>query len=540
MPQKLTQGLMMDDFPLALTTVVERAEKLTPDRKVVSRRPDGSIHRTTIGDCAGRARRLAGGLRSLGIGEGDRVATLLWNQAEHLELYFAIPLMGAVLHTLNPRLSQDELTFIVADAEDRAIVVDESLLDVFETFRSAQDFEHVIVVSRSGSVPEGTADYESLVEASEPIEWPTLDERSAAAMCYTSGTTGRPKGVVYSHRALVLHSLTAALPDAHAISGRDTILPVVPMFHANAWGLPYIAAFAGTGMVLPGPRLDAESVLELLADEEVTITAGVPTVWMAILQALGAEPDRWNLDKLRLMIVGGSAVPRSMIEGFDDHGLTIIQAWGMTETSPMGTICRLPGDLEQASDDEKYEFRARQGIPSPFVEIRGRGDDGELIPWDDEAMGELEIRGPWVAAAYHRGRGADKFTDDGWFQTGDVVRIDSRGCIKICDRSKDLVKSGGEWISSVDLENNLMAHPAVAEAAVIARPDEKWGERPLAVCVLREGSEATPDALREHLSQHFAKWQLPDRFEFVEAIPRTATGKFKKTELREQFVETPA
>jgi fatty-acyl-CoA synthase len=261
---------------------------------------------------------------------------------------------------------------------------------------------------------------------------------------------------------------------------------------------------------------------------------------MAILQALDAEPDRWQLDKLRLMIVGGSAVPLSMLEGFDRHGLAIIQAWGMTETSPMGTICRLPGELDDAPDDEKYEFRARQGIPSPFVEIRARGDDGELIPWDDEAMGELEVRGPWVAAAYHRGRGADRFTEDGWFQTGDVVRIDSHGCIKIADRSKDLVKSGGEWISSVDLENNLMAHPAIAEAAVIAMPDEKWGERPLAVCVLREGSEASPDELRDHLSKQFAKWQLPDRFEFVESIPRTATGKFKKTELREQFVKAPA
>ena len=540
MSEKMAFGLMMDDYPLTLTSLVERAEQLTPGRKVVSRRPDGSIHRTTLGETAERARRLATALTALGIGDGDPVATLLWNQPEHLELYFALPLMGAVLHTLNPRLSVDELTFIVSDAEDRAIIVDESLLDVFETFRSAQDFEHVIVVSRSGSVPDGTIDYESLIAASEPAGWPQLDERRAAAMCYTSGTTGRPKGVIYSHRALVLHSLMAALPDAHSISGHDTILPVVPMFHANAWGLPYIAAFAGTGLVLPGPRLDAESVLELLADERVTITAGVPTVWMAILQALDAEPDRWDLSALRHLIVGGSAVPRSMFEGFDRHGLTIIQAWGMTETSPMGTICRVPVELDGASDDEQYEFRVRQGIPSPFVEIRARGEDGELIPWDDEAMGELEVRGPWVAAAYHGGRGAEKFTDDGWFQTGDVVRINPRGCIRIADRSKDLVKSGGEWISSVDLENNLMAHPAVAEAAVIAMPDERWGERPLAVCALRDGSEVSPDELRDHLSQHFAKWQLPDRFEFVEAIPRTATGKFKKTELREKFLKTPA
>jgi fatty-acyl-CoA synthase len=536
----MLNGLMMDDYPLTLTAVVERAEQLSPGRKVVSRRPDGQIHRTTVGECALRARKLASALAKLGVSDGDPVATLLWNQPEHLELYFALPLMGAVLHTLNPRLHHEELGFIVSDAEDRAIVVDESLLDVFESFRGARQFDHVIVVSHSGSSPEGTVGYESLIAGSEPAEWPRLDERRACAMCYTSGTTGRPKGVVYSHRAIVLHSLMAALPDAHAISSRDTILPVVPMFHANAWGLPYIAAFAGTALVLPGPRLDAESVLDLLADERVTITAGVPTVWMAVLQALEKEPERWDLSALRLMIVSGSAVPKSMIEGFDRHGLTIIQAWGMTETSPMGTICRLPMELEDAPADERYEYQVRQGVPSPYVEIRARGEDGELIPWDDQAMGELEVRGPWVAAAYHRGQGSDKFTDDGWFQTGDVVRIDSRGCIRICDRSKDLVKSGGEWISSVDLENHLMAHAGVAEAAVIAIPDERWGERPLAVIVLREGSEATPEELREHLAQHFAKWQLPERFEFVDAIPRTATGKFKKTDLREQFIGVTA
>jgi fatty-acyl-CoA synthase len=274
-----------------------------------------------------------------------------------------------------------------------------------------------------------------------------------------------------------------------------------------------------------------------MAEERVTMSAGVPTVWMAVLQALDAEPERWELGALQRLVVGGSAVPRSMLEGFDRHGLTIIQAWGMTETSPLGSVCRLPIDLDEAPAEDQYDYRARQGIPAPFVDIRARGDDGELIPWDDEAMGELEVRGPWVARAYHRGQGAEKFTEDGWFQTGDVVKIDARGCIRICDRSKDLVKSGGEWISSVDLENLLMAHPAIAEAAVIAAPDERWGERPLAVCVCREGADATPDELREHLARDFAKWQLPERFEFIEALPRTATGKFKKTELRERFVK---
>ena len=540
MSEVMVTGLMMDDYQLSLTPLIERAERFSARRGVVSRRPDGSIHRTTIGECAGRARRLGAALAGLGVRRGDRVATLLWNQPEHLELYFAVPLMGAVIHTLNPRLHPDELSFIAADAEDRLIVIDESLVSAFEAFRSAQAWEHVIVVSHSGDVPDGMLDYESLIADAEPMSWPEPDERSAAAMCYTSGTTGRPKGVVYSHRALVLHSLSAALPDSMSVSARDTVLPVVPMFHANAWGIPYTAAFAGASLVLPGPRLDPVSVLDLLADERVTMTAGVPTVWMAMLQALNAEPDRWDLSALERLIVGGSAVPRSMLEGYDEHRLTIIQAWGMTETSPLGSVCRLTYDLTDAGTEEQYEYRSRQGIPAAFVELRARGDDGELIPWDDATMGELEVRGPWVAAAYHRGQGAEKFTDDGWFQTGDIVKIDARGCIRICDRSKDLVKSGGEWISSVDLENLLMAHPAVAEAAVIAVPDERWGERPLAAVVLREGKEATADELREHLGQQYAKWQLPERFEFIEEIPRTATGKFKKTELRAQFVEAPA
>ncbi|MFZ0380657.1 MAG: long-chain fatty acid--CoA ligase [Solirubrobacteraceae bacterium] len=531
-------GLMMDDYPLSLTALVERAEQLTPSRKVVSRRPDGTLHRSTMGDCARRARRLAAALSQLGIEEGDRVGTLMWNQAEHLEAYYALPAMGAVVHTLNPRLHPDELSFIAADAEDRAIIVDETLLNVLASFRDAHDFEQVIVVSHSGENPEGTIEYEQLLEsASAPADWMEPHERRAAAICYTSGTTGKPKGVLYSHRALVLHSMAAALPGAMNVSARDVMLPVVPMFHANAWGIPYTATLIGASLVLPGPQLDAESVLDLLADEHVTLTAGVPTVWMAMLKAIEEEPERWDLSRVHRLLVGGSAVPKSMIEGYARHGLEILQGWGMTETSPLASSAILPADLDDVPDDEQFDYRARQGFPQPFVDIRARGDDGELIPWNDEAMGELEVRGPYVAAAYFQGSGAEKFTDDGWFQTGDVVKIDQRGCIRITDRSKDLVKSGGEWISSVDMENLLMAHPAVAEAAVIAVPDEKWDERPMAVVVLKGGKEATPDELRQHLSGHFAKWQLPERVEYMDEIPRTATGKFKKTALREQFVK---
>jgi fatty-acyl-CoA synthase len=532
-------GLMMDDYPLSLTAIVERAELLSPGRKVVSRRPAGNVHRTTVGECAHRARRLAAALAKLGIQSGDRVATLMWNQPEHIEAYYAVPLMGAVIHTLNPRLHPDELGFIAGDAEDRAVIVDETLLGVLDSFRAVHEFEHVIVVSHSGQTPDDTIDYESLIDNHDPMSWPAADERRACAICYTSGTTGRPKGVLYSHRALALHSLMAALPDQMNISMRDTVLPVVPMFHANAWGIPYTATMVGASLVLPGPKLDAESVLDLLADETVTLTAGVPTVWMAMLHAIDAEPDRWDLSSLKRLLVGGSAVPKSMIEGYQKHGLTIVQGWGMTETSPLASTSVLPPELDDATPDERFEYRARQGMPAPFVDIRARGDDGEEIPWDDQTMGELEVRGPWVAASYFRGTGAEKFTDDGWFQTGDVVRIDHRGSVRITDRAKDLVKSGGEWISSVDMENLLMGHPAVAEAAVIAVPDEKWDERPMAVVVLKDGADASPDDLRHHLSSQFAKWQLPERVEFIDGIPRTATGKFKKTALREQFVKTP-
>ena len=535
-------SLMMDHFPLTLTTVAERAERLHGAREIVTRRPDRQVERSTYRTVLGRSRCLAAGLRDLGIAPADRVATLLWNQSEHLELYFAVPGIGAVIHTLNPRLHPHELAYIVRHAEDRAIVVDETLLPVLDSFRADSSIEHVIVVSHADPAPAGMLEYEGLLDGRPPIEWPVLDERSAAAMCYTSGTTGQPKGVVYSHRSALLHALGACLPDALGVCSADTILPVVPMFHANAWGLPYAAALCGSKLVLPGPRLDAESVLELLAEEHVTMTAGVPTVWMAMLTALDAEPRRWDLGSLRALIVGGAAVPESMLRGFDAHGLRVVQAWGMTETSPLGTVCHPLGGRTPsgaAGADDGYAYRARQGIPVPLVEVRARDDAGQEVAWDDEALGELEVRGPWIAAGYHGGDGTQNFTADGWFQTGDIVTIDSRGCIRIRDRAKDLVKSGGEWISSVEMENLLMAHPTIAEAAVIAVPDERWGERPLAAVVFGSGHRPTDAELREHLAAHFAKWQLPERFEVLDELPRTATGKWKKTELRERLADPP-
>jgi fatty-acyl-CoA synthase len=401
---------------------------------------------------------------------------------------------------------------------------------------------HVVVVRDGGGapngLPDGALDYEALLDAEDPgaFEPPAIDERDAAALCYTSGTTGRPKGVLYSHRSLVLHSMAGAMADGFACRESDVVLPVVPMFHANAWGLPYTAALVGASLVLPGPHLDAASLLELFERERVTWSAGVPTVWLGLLQALDASPGRWDLSSLRGLGVGGAAPPPSMIRGFQErHGIPVCHGWGMTEMSPVGSIAALPAALADASAEERLAYVARQGRPVPFVEIRARGDDG-LVPWDGETLGELEVRGPWVAASYlDCPEGASRFTDDGWFRTGDVVTIDRDGTITVADRSKDLIKSGGEWISSVALENALMGHPAVAEAAVIAVPDARWQERPLAAVVLRAGMTATPDELRAFLAPQFPAWWLPDRYEPVDAIPRTSVGKFLKSALRERF-----
>ncbi|MBI4206184.1 MAG: long-chain fatty acid--CoA ligase [Betaproteobacteria bacterium] len=542
------QSTMMR-FPLTLDHILERAGKLFGKSEIVSRLPDRTLHRYAYNDFHRRARALAGALQRLGLKRGDRVATLMWNHYAHLEAYFAVPCAGGVLHTLNLRLHPDDIAYIANHAGDRFLIVDDILLPLYDKFRDRARFEQVIVVSlsrekvaeRAGSLPSsgtptaGRADYEALISDAAPFTPPALDENDAAGMCYTSGTTGKPKGVVYSHRSIVLHSLATATVDYMGVAHADAVCPVVPMFHVNAWGIPFTAVMMGSKLVFPGPHLDAESLLDLYQSEQVTLTAGVPTIWMSILQALEKAPARWRLAPGMRMVVGGAAASETMIRAFDKFGLRVTHGWGMTETSPVGTVNYLKRELGGRSAEEQYVTRAKQGMPLPFFEVRAMGGEAE-VPWDGMTMGELQVRGPWVAAGYHDlDQEADKWTADGWFRTGDIVTIDAAGYVKITDRIKDLVKSGGEWISSIDLENALASHPRVAEAAVIAVPHPKWGERPLAVVVLKAGDAATEEELRDHLATKFAKFWLPDGIVFVNEIPRTSTGKMMKAVLRERY-----
>jgi fatty-acyl-CoA synthase len=527
-------GLMMD-FPLTVPAILRRAETISGAREIVTCTADKSIHRYRYAEFTDRARRLANALEGLGLRAGDRIATLGWNHSQHLEAYFAVPLMHAVLHTLNLRLHPEELAYIVNHAGDRAILVDECLLPLWDKVRPLVSVPIEIIVAATRPMEDGRLEYEALVNGADPVlQRADPDENTAAAMCYTTGTTGKPKGVLYSHRSVVLHTLGISLSACMGIREEDVVLPVVPMFHANAWGLPYAAVMLGAKLVMPGPYLDPPSLVELCERERVTVTAGVPTVWMGVLQLLEANPGKYDLSTIRAMYVGGSAVPQSVIERFEtQHGLKIVHAWGMTEMSPVGTVCHVPPHL--ADDDAHFRERARQGRPAPFVEIRARNENG-LVAWDGATMGELEVRGPWVASGYFgRDDCGDRFTDDGWFRTGDIVTIDGRAMITIQDRAKDLIKSGGEWISSVALECALMGHPAVAEAAVVPVTSMKWSERPLAAVVLKPGASATPDDLRAFLAPQFPKFWLPDAYVFIDAIPRTSAGKFLKSALRERF-----
>ncbi|MEA2340805.1 MAG: hypothetical protein QOG11_882 [Solirubrobacteraceae bacterium] len=513
-----TPGLMMDG-PLLVRGIAERAEQLFGPREIVSRTQDG-IERSSYAEVVGRARRLASSLQRLGIRPGDRVATFGWNSVRHLELYLAVPAMGAVLHTLNVRLFEEDLHYIVGHAEDRVVFVDASLASAMPRFEGV---EHEVLMPDGPGERDGALAYEDLVADGDPgFAFPEIDERQAAAMCYTSGTTGRPKGVVYSHRSTVLHALIANQADGIGLREIDSVMPVVPMFHANAWGMPYAAALAGSRQVLPGPRMTPRDLAALLVDERVTFSGAVPTIWQGVLQ-LDPPPDLSCLDRV---ICGGSAVPESLIRAFDERfGVPLIQAWGMTETSPMASISRLPVDGPEGEDD-RYRLRATQGRVVPLVDFR----------IDEESGGELQVRGPTVAAAYYDDEtGAEKFTEDGWLRTGDVAQVDDRGYIRLVDRTKDLVRSGGEWISSVELENAIMAHPDVLEAAVVAVPDERWSERPCACVVRRDDSDLDADGLRGFLADRVAKWWLPERVEFIDEVPKTSVGKFDKKVLRKRF-----
>lgn len=531
---------LMQDRPLALPHVFHRAEQLFGHKRLITAEASGE-RVTTVAEWAVRVRRLATVLDSLGLSADARVGTFCWNTDRHLELYLAAPCTGRVLHTLNIRLFPEQLVYIVNHAEDEVVFVDRSLLpqlwplvDKFETVR------HIVVID-DGAEHEIPADprvrdYEELLAAAEPFagRFVVEEENSAAAMCYTSGTTGNPKGVVYSHRSAVLHSLITLTSDAFALAERDVVLPIVPMFHANAWGIPYGALMAGAELVLPGPNMTPDAIVGQLERHKVTVTGGVPTIWMGVRPLL-ADHD---LSSLRMIICGGSAVPRSLSEAYREAiGIPMLHAWGMTETSPIASVSSRRSHQDGWSEDERADARARQGQPVPLVDLRiADPESGDELPWDDRATGELQAAGPWIAKEYYRGEGGGtQFTNDGWLRTGDVAAVDKWGFVRLVDRTKDLVKSGGEWISSVDLENEIMAHPAVAEAAVIAIPHEKWTERPLACVVVKPGESLTGEELIEFLTPRVAKWWLPDAVEFIDEVPKTSVGKFSKKTLRDKF-----
>ncbi len=530
------------DIPLTVTSIMRYGTTVFGDKEVVTCAGEAPPRRRTYAAVGERTARLANALRSIGVDADQRVGTFMWNNAEHVEAYLAIPSMGAVLHTLNIRLSADQVGYIATHAGDYAVIVDASLVPLFaKVLPYAETIKHVIVSGADGE-DEGVLgalagpghcvhSYEGLLAAaSASFDWPVLDERSAAAMCYTSGTTGLPKGVVYSHRSSYLHSMGACLGNAFAVSERDTILPVVPQFHANAWGLPYAALLSGAGLVMPDRFMVPAAIVKLIETEKVTIGAGVPTIWQGVLAHLRAVGG--DLSSLRTLVCGGSALPEAVMRAYsDEFGVVMTHAWGMTETSPLGSIAHEPAG---ATGEEAWHYRVSQGRLFCTIEGRLTGDDGQVLAPDGNAVGELEVRGPWVTGAYYLDSTPEKF-HDGWLRTGDVGTLDETGFIRLTDRAKDVIKSGGEWISSMELENLLMAHPCVAEAAVIGVPDEKWGERPLAAVVPVAETAVTLEELRAFLGERVPRWQLPERWCFIDEVPKTSVGKFKKTTLRDRY-----
>ncbi len=532
-------GLMMD-YPLTLDRIVERANRLFPHKRVRTRQLDGSLHDYTYADLYRRSRKLASALARLGIESGDRIGTFAWNHYQHLEMYFGIPGAGAVCHPLNVRLFPGQLAYIVNHAEDRLVFVDASVLPLYEKVaREAGGVEHHVLVNAPEDIQTDLPNvrhYEGLIdEGDEEFEWRCTDEAMAMGLCYTSGTTGDPKGALYSHRSMFLHTLGENQAMGLGLTETDIVLPVVPQFHAMAWGLPYACPLAGADMVMPGPDLSPAVLAELIETQQVTVAAGVPSIWNGVYHDLKSTPR--DISCVRALVVGGSAMPRSLIAGYErDLGVNVLHAWGMTELSPLGSVSKLQRHHLALTEDEQLDVKARQGTPLGGVELRIVDDEGVPLPWDGTTMGELQARGPWVIRSYFKREPTpEHFTEDGWFRTGDVAVMTPDGYMTITDRTKDLVKSGGEWISTVALENALMAHDQILEAAVIAVPDEKWSERPLAVVVPTPECNVTGDGLREFLASRFAKFEIPDRFVLVDELPKTSVGKFDKKLLRSAY-----
>ncbi|MBL0075705.1 MAG: long-chain-fatty-acid--CoA ligase [Rhodocyclaceae bacterium] len=535
---------LMQDRPLLISTVIEHAAKFHPAAEIVSRTAEGPIHRCTYADIHRRSKQLANALTKLGVQPGERVASLAWNGYRHMEMYFGVSGTGAVLHTINPRLFPEQIEYIANHAEDQFLFFDLTFLPIVEKLAAAMtsvkgfvlmtDRTHLPAITR---VPNLIC-YEDLIgDQSSDYDWPQFDENTASSLCYTSGTTGNPKGVLYSHRSSLLHSMMASAVDGLGLGANETALLIVPMFHVNAWGMPYAGALCGAKLVMPGPAMDGKSVYELMRDEKVTLALGVPTVWLMLFQHVDANKLKPKSElALKRVVIGGSSAPRAMSERFEiDFGAFVIHAWGMTEMSPLGTVCNLLPKHRDYDLQQRLDIQAKQGRGIYGVELRITDDEGNALPHDGKAFGHLMVRGPWIVSSYYRGEGGKILDADGYFDTGDVATIDADGYMQITDRSKDVIKSGGEWISSIDLENAAMGHPAVAEAAVIGAAHSKWQERPLLIIVKKPGQELTREGMLQYLDGKIVKWWTPDDVVFVAELPHTATGKLQKMKLREQF-----